>query len=167
MKALWVALSLLMVVCGNNEATPAETKHTFGWIERVRISPGGIVLAAKLDTGADHSSLHASEMTLFSRRGKQWVSCVVDNGEGDQVTIELPVVRTARIRRHGGSFEERPVVRLQVCLGETLREAEVNLVDRTALEFRMLIGRSFMKDRIVVDPAVEYSSEPNCNQRGK
>ncbi|MEW6349438.1 MAG: RimK/LysX family protein [Thermodesulfobacteriota bacterium] len=167
MHARWVVLSLLMVVCGNNEGAPTETKTTLGWVEKVRISPGEIVLAAKLDTGADHSSLHASQITVFRRAGKKWVTCVIDNGEGQRVTIELPLVRTARIRRHGGSYEERPVVRLQVCVKDTLREAEVNLVDRAAMEFRMLIGRSFMKDHIVVDPSVEFTSEPECGKRGK
>ncbi len=160
-------MSLLMVVCGTNETASTEPKITFGWLERVRIWPGEIVLAAKLDTGADHSSLHTSEMRVFSRRGAKWVRCTVDNGEGDKAAIELPVLRTARIRRHGGSYEERLVVRVEVCLGKILRHAEVNLVDRTALEFRMLIGRSFMKDRIIVDPAVEYTSEPSCGKRGK
>ena len=48
-------------------------KGIFGWIEKVKIHPGKILLHAKLDSGADHSSLSAMNIKEFKKKGKNWV----------------------------------------------------------------------------------------------
>jgi len=73
------------------------------------------------------------------------------------------MTRITRIRRHGGEIEERPVVILGICLGNVYLETEVNLVDRSGLEFPMLIGRAFMSSHVVVDPSRSFALELKCN----
>jgi hypothetical protein len=51
----------------------AEPGILAGYLENVQIMPSALELKAKLDTGADHSSLNASEIRIFNRDGKRWV----------------------------------------------------------------------------------------------
>ena len=139
-----------------------EDKAVVGWVERVEISPGNIVLQAKLDTGADNSSIHVADLNLFDRGGEQWARFEVTDQDGRTVSLERPVVRMAKIKRHKGTAQSRPVVMLAICLGSHRRSAEVNLVDRSRFSFPMLIGRSFLRPIFVVDPAKKFTALPAC-----
>ena len=77
--------------------------------------------------------------------------------------LERRVVRYAKMKQHGNRIRERPVIRLGICLGNTYREAEVNLEDREGFIYPLLIGRSFMQGRIIVDPDLKYTSSPTCS----
>jgi hypothetical protein len=142
----------------------AAQKKVVGWIEKVRIYPGGLIIRAKLDTGADNSSLDATNLTEFQRDGRRWVRFDLDNHEGEKVTIERPLLREANIKRHFHKAQKRPVIKIGVCLGSIYKETEVNLVDRTGFNYRMLIGRKFMEGAVIIDPAVKYTVEPNCSE---
>jgi hypothetical protein len=143
---------------------PAETKQVMGWLERARLLPENLLVRAKLDTGADNSSLSASNVEQFDRNGETWVRFSVTGPSGESTTFERQVIRTAKIKRHGEARQERPVVRMAICVGSAYREAEVNLVDRTGFKCQLLVGRSFMSGEMVVDPALEYATEPECEQ---
>jgi len=140
----------------------AESLPAAGWIERVGIMPGGVVVQAKLDTGADTSSLHASHVRWFTRDGKDWVGFDVTGNDGRTVHFEQPVLRKARIRSVAGGVQTRPVVTLGICLGETYHVTQVNLVDRSKVKEEMLIGRRFLEHRFLVDSARRHLLEPRC-----
>jgi len=142
----------------------SKDRQVFGWIEKVRIDPGKLVLQAKLDTGADNSSLCALILKEFDRGGIEWVRFEVTSYEGRKATLERPVIRRAKIKRFLGIGQERPVVRLGVCIGNIYREVDVNLVDRRRFKYEMLIGRSFMAGQIHVDPSSKFTQEPNCGE---
>ena len=142
-------------------ATAGE-KTVVGWIEKVRIYPGNFLVHAKLDSGAEYSSLDAANLTQFDRDGQPWVRFDVIEGEGQKITIERPLLRNATIKRHYLQAQKRPVIKLGVCLGNLYKETEVNLVDRTGFNYRMLIGRKFMEGAVVIDPSAKYTVEPNC-----
>jgi hypothetical protein len=150
--------ALMLVLPGS-----AAQKKVVGWIEKVRIYPGGLTIRAKLDSGAEYSSLHATNLSEFVRDGRRWVRFDVDNQAGGQVTIERPLLREAIIKRHFHKAQKRPVVKIGVCLGRIYKETEVNLVDRSGFNYRMLIGRKFMAGAVIIDPAVQYSIEPECS----
>ncbi len=141
----------------------AGAPHTVGWVERARIYPGDMVLEAKLDTGADTSSLCASHIEVFRRDGRRVVAFEVKCVEGRLVKLERPLVRMVRIKNRGVRTRERPVVMLGVCVGKLFRETEVNLVDRSNLDYPMLIGRSFLAHGLAVDAARQFTVEPTCS----
>lgn len=142
---------------------PAESKQVAGWLEKVCIYPGNLVIHAKLDTGAKNSSLNASHITEFTRNGEQWVRFKVTSRYGKTVTFERKVQRVAKIKRHGAEPQIRFSVRLGICLGSSYEEAEVNLVNRSDFNYQMLIGRSFLKGNAIIDPSLKYTTKPNCN----
>jgi hypothetical protein len=140
----------------------AQGKQVVGWLEKVRIYPGNLVIIAKLDTGAKNSSLNVSHVTVFERDGEQWVRFDVKSRYGKTVTIERKVERVMKIKRHGAKPEKRFAIRLGVCLGDSYKEVEVNLADRSGFLYQMLIGRSFLAGSFVVDSSAKYTTKPNC-----
>jgi len=158
----WLCLTVLFGSILSLSPSGAQHKDVVGRVEKVRISPGNLVLRAKLDTGAKTSSLHAPRITKFEKNGEDWVRFSVKNHRDEEATIERRIVRKARIKRKDREPEERLVILLGVCLGTRHREVEVNLVDRADFIYPMLIGRSFMIGHVLVDPELKYTSEPAC-----
>jgi hypothetical protein len=162
MKYPYVLLASLIGALVMAIPVVAADKQVVGWIEKVRIYPGNYLVHAKLDSGAEYSSLDAAKLTEFDRDGKRWVRFDLPQGDGGKVTIERPLLRTATIKRHFLGSQKRPVVKIGVCLGHIYKETEVNLVDRTGFNYRMLIGRKFMEGVVVIDPSAQYTIEPEC-----
>jgi hypothetical protein len=140
----------------------AQNKQLVGWIEKVRVYPGDLIIHAKLDTGAKSSSLGVSYFDKFKRNGKTWVSFELTDRNGKKAYFEKVVEKTARIKRHGRQYQRRPVIRLGICLGSVYKEVQVNLVDRSEFIYPMLIGRSFMEGLFVVDPSDKFTTKPQC-----
>jgi hypothetical protein len=158
-----VALAAMVMTCNVCSAADAtERLPIAGWLERARITPGGLVLDAKLDSGASRSSLHATNIQRFQRDGSEWLAFDLETGEGRPLRMERPLKRIARIRSAPGAEEERPVVTLGICVGNVYRVTEVNLVDRSGLAKPLLIGRSFLRGRLLVDLKNRYLLEPTC-----
>ena len=156
--ALAIALFLAVPCFG----APAHERLVVGYVERVRLFPGDLILRAKIDTGAKHSSLNAKNIDRSTRNGKSWVSFSITNHANESITIERPVHRIVTIRRHGGRNQEREVLSLGICLGSVFKEVEVNIIDRTGFNYQMVVGRSFLSGSFVVDPVEAFLLNPTC-----
>ncbi|MDP2644910.1 MAG: ATP-dependent zinc protease [Desulfobacterales bacterium] len=141
----------------------SQAKQVAGWLERVMVCPEKLVFRAKLDTGAKTTSLDASNIATFQRDGENWLRFDVTDFHGKQRTLEKRLVRVAKVKQHQKKAAERFVIHLGICLGELYRQVEVNITDRSGFNYRMLIGRSFMGDRLVVDPSIRFTTQPACN----
>jgi len=141
------------------------SRRVAGFIEKVVVGSPGAAFEAKLDTGADLSSIDATEIKQTSRRGQTWVGFTVVRVDGRQVKLSGRLVRYATIKR-AGSTTERPVVLLDICLGSVLRTVEVSLADRRGLDYDVLVGRNFMNGYFMVDPARVHVLTPSCPVRG-
>ena len=135
---------------------------TAGWIEKAVLLPHNISLHAKLDTGARTSSINAPDPDYFERDGKKWVRFRVTNKDIESVMIEAPVVRDSNIKRHFGEKQTRPVISLQICIGHVLKNVEVNLVDRSGLNYQLLVGRNYLEDSYLVNSGSTYVLSPDC-----
>jgi hypothetical protein len=60
------------------------------------------------------------------------------------------------VRDSGGHEEERPFIRIPVTLGTHTWEVDFSLTSRDNMKFRMLLGRTAMKDRFLVNPSLSY-----------
>jgi len=166
MKKSTILLCLILTFYAIGPAATAigvsKAKQIVGRAEIVKICPEGILFRAKLDTGADNSSLDASNITEFERDGKKWVRFKVVNFRGQKRTFEKRLIRYAKIKRKRQAPVERPVVRLSICVGKHFKEVEFNLADRTGFSYKMLIGCSFMDGVCIVDPGKKFTSKPEC-----
>ncbi|MGQ0594549.1 MAG: ATP-dependent zinc protease family protein [Gammaproteobacteria bacterium] len=161
------AMRLALLLCALLAPQAGLAMPVVGWVERVKIYPGEMILEAKLDTGAKRSSIDARDIETFERKGVTWVRFRIVNRDGNKLALERPLVRETKIQRHFGKRQRRPVVKLGVCVGDLYREVQVSLVTRKGFIYPMLIGRMFMKKQLLVDPALRYTVAPKCAQAPK
>ena len=154
---VWLGFSVPTVSAETD--TPRQTTRTvLGWAEHAILQPWGRKLKARLDTGANTASLHATDIEEFEKNGDDWVRFEFDHEDHDEIEIERPVVRYIRIIEE----DRRPVVELDFCLNETRYTAEFSLTDRGSLTYPMLLGRRFLAGVALIDPAKRYLAEPDC-----
>ncbi|WP_268236553.1 ATP-dependent zinc protease family protein [Microbacterium album] len=131
-----------------------------GWREWIGLPDLGVDwMKAKIDTGAQTSSLHAFALHEFERDGKAWVRFEIhpwQRSSDDAVQVELPVHDRRRVRSSSGHAEKRVVVLLELRLTDRSVLAEVTLTRRDAMGFRMLIGRQALRQGFLVDSAASY-----------
>lgn len=142
----------------------ANELPTFGYLEKVRVGPADLLMRAKLDTGADTSSIGYSKISFFEKAGVKWVRAHVTNIDGKSFNIERRIIRTSRIKRHDAPSIVRPVIRVSMCLGGIHKITEVSLADRSDFSVPVLIGRSFLAGAAIVDSGREYSINPDCKK---
>lgn len=150
----------------------AEEKSIYGLNEHVALPDFGLEVPAKLDTGAQTASLSARDIERFKRDGKSWVRFYLAIDEAHAQPIELPLHRISKIKRRAGDFDPeeektytpRPVVELDLCMGKAKRSIEVNLTDRTAFQYPLLIGSDALtRFEALVDPSLKYAAgKPGC-----
>ena len=133
-----------------------------GWIEKAMLYPQEIVFHAKLDTGAKTSSLHAHDLEYITRDGEDWVRFNIADGDTIIAAMEAPVVREATIKRHFGGKQTRPVIMLDLCIGHVRKKEQVNLVDRSGMNYPLLVGRNFLKGSLLIDSGSTYTLSPDC-----
>ena len=123
-----------------------------GAIEWVRVQPSGLKLEARIDTGADTTSIHADHIQLLEKDGKRYVRfTLTDPYTGQSVELERRLRRKVLIKQTSGPSERRFVVKLWVTMGETKELIEVTLSDRSDFEYPLLLGRNFLTDTVIVD----------------
>lgn len=139
-------------------------KQIIGWIERVQILPESFQLSAKIDTGADNSSLSIINPMEFLKGDEKWIRFSIPITADEAITLERPIKRFTRIKIKGGASQKRPVILLDLCVGTILKkDVPVNLADRRRFKYPMLIGRSFLKDSAIVDSSFTLSQQPSCS----
>ena len=152
------------------ETAPAATAKErvparLGYIENVIVGNLGLMMKAKLDTGADTSSVHARNLEVYKRGDRDhWVKFRLVGKDGRSIRYDQNVVRFASIKTKTGGTIRRPVIRMPICVGGRWGRAEINLADRGDFEYEMLIGREFLAGRVVVDSGGKFMSEAACEQ---
>ncbi|CAH6836602.1 Peptidase [Vibrio chagasii] len=133
----------------------AEPLFKVGHIEVVEVN--GMTFPAKLDTGADVSSMNAVNIKRFKKDGQDMVTFTYQNNQGDKQEFTKPVIDVMRIKaKKGEKVNIRPVVEMKVKLGDLEKEVRVNLQDRSRFEYSMILGKNFLKYGAVVSSDEDY-----------
>lgn len=137
-----------------------KEKMIVGWRETLSLPSLGIdEINAKIDTGAKTSCLHAFKVESFKKEQALWVRFWIHPVQHDTevVTVcEAAVVDERSVRDSGGHEEVRYVIEVDVSIGGQTWPIEVTLTNRENMAFRMLLGRTAMHDRIMVDPVESF-----------
>lgn len=137
-----------------------EKRQVLGWREWLALPDLGIpAIKAKIDTGARTSALHAASVESVRKRGIELVRFHVHpvRSRPDIVVRgEAEVLDWRVVSDSGGHRERRIFVRTRLAAGEDEWPIEINLTDRETMLFPMLLGRTAMAGRAVVEPAHSY-----------
>jgi hypothetical protein len=126
-----------------------------GWREWLALPALGLpAVKAKIDTGARSSSLHVIGLESHERDGRTWLRfTVAPRRRGGRLFIcEAPAADRRDVTDSGGRITQRWFVRTEIELGGRRFSAEINLTDRGDMLFPMLLGRTAMRGRLMVDP---------------
>jgi hypothetical protein len=131
-------------------------KPVIGWREWVGLPELGVDgVKAKVDTGARSSSLHAWDIEVDGDVVRFSVHPVQDDDD-IVVQAEAPLVEHRDVRSSNGDVEERPVIRTVAVLRGEQIPIELTLSRRDEMGFRMLLGRSAVRRRFLVDPGRSF-----------
>jgi len=128
------------------------------WIHLPELLDGGWV-KAKVDTGARTSAIHAWDVTPEQRDGRTWVRFQLHPLQHDDrhvVEAAAPLIEEREVRSSNGEVELRPVIETPISLGGRRHVIELTLTKRDQMGFRMLLGRTGLARRALVDPGRSY-----------
>lgn len=132
----------------------SDSLLTVGYIEQIDLPEWRVyALTAKLDTGALSSALHVENISCWE---DGWVTFDVPLASGARSHVEAQLVRRGQVRSTTGKVEWRNFVATRLCLGPIERDIEIGLVDRSAMNYRMLLGRAALAGGCMVDPARSF-----------
>lgn len=134
-----------------------------GWREWVALPELGLTrVKAKIDTGARTSALHAFHLhTLDEPCHKKQKVCFKVRSltrQGTRRVIECvaDLVDIREITDSGGHKERRYVICTPLVVGQYSWPIEITLTSRDNMRFKMLLGRTALSSRFIVDPGRSY-----------
>ncbi len=137
-----------------------ESLTPVGWREWVQLPELGLPwIKAKVDSGARTSALHAFSLEEFEEAGHHMVRFEI---HPLQRNSELSIVCCAPVRDRrvvsdsGSHCEERIVIESLLQAGTASWPIELTLTRRDNMKFRMLLGRTAMEDRLLIDPGASF-----------
>ncbi|WAT16950.1 RimK/LysX family protein [Aurantiacibacter sp. MUD11] len=149
-----------------DDTKPKKTKRSpslvVGWRELVELPELGLHgVPAKIDTGARTSSLHAEILEKFERDGQSYVRFAVDFEQQHVRQIcEAVHVDWRGITSSNGKTQRRMIIKTPLTIGSLTFRAEISLADRSDMKFPMLIGRSSLRRRFLVDSGHSWLQTP-------
>jgi hypothetical protein len=140
--------------------TTAKDLLVVGWREWISLPALGIpVIKAKVDTGARTSALHAFSLNSFKENGKDKIRFLIHPYQRKKKPVIECITELKEMRwvtDSGGHREERPVIETLFRIGNYEWPIEITLTSRDDMRFRMLLGRTAMVKRVLVNPMTSY-----------
>jgi ribosomal protein S6--L-glutamate ligase len=123
-----------------------------GWEEWLSFPDLGIpAVKAKVDTGARTSALHAISIRPEKGNSRRVRFIIQPNPDDAHHLVECvaPVVDIREITSSNGIHEHRYVIETPIRVGDRTWSIEVTLTNREQMSYKMLLGRSALKDVVV------------------
>ena len=139
---------------------PYPDRLLIGWREWLALPDIGITaIKAKIDTGARTSALHAFYVEHFKRGGTDRVRFgihPIQKRSDPALQCEATLLDQRTVTDSGGHREKRYVIETRVVAGGIDWPIQLTLTNRDTMRFRMLLGRTALEDRFLVDPTKSY-----------
>lgn len=116
-------------------------------------------IKAKIDTGARTSAVHAWDIMAFEKDGAKWVRFELhplQKNNTKRIYCDAPVMDERLIRSSNGQITKRFLIRTRLKLGSRTWPIDLTLSRRDEMGFRMLLGRTALSGRTLIDPSASY-----------
>lgn len=137
-----------------------KNKQIIGWREWISLPELGIKrIKTKIDTGARTSALHAFQIDTYHEHGKTKVKFLIHPKQGTThkvLTCVADLVDLRWITDSGGRREHRYVIKTIMQAGDMSWPIELTLTSRDNMRFRMLLGRTALRGRFMIDISSSY-----------
>ncbi|MCL1126171.1 ATP-dependent zinc protease family protein [Shewanella surugensis] len=150
-------LGLLTLLFSLSVTGGAAEKKVIGATADMSVEGTGLNYIARIDTGAAKTSLNAKDIKVEDSNGKTMrhdigkiVSFTTVNGEGLSKRMSAKIIGVSKIINSQGE-ERRYIVKLKIVYHGESRKVRVNLRDRSRMDYKLLIGRDWLKGQYMVD----------------
>lgn len=113
---------------------------------------------AKIDTGAQSSSIHAEDIKTFEKieNGKPvlYVTFQTRDESFQARTYTRPVVKVGEVKSALG-VSKRYYIREKIWIGNAYHYVNVNLADRSHLKRKFLVGKNILDEGYLVNTALQ------------
>jgi hypothetical protein len=142
-------------------AKTGRRKPVVGWREWVGLPDLGIDrIKAKFDTGARTSAIHAFGVEAYeTQKGQARIRFHLHPRQHRRlpsIACDAEVKEIRQVTNSGGLREPRFVIETTLQIGDNNWPIELTLSKRDEMGFRMLVGRTAIRRRFVVDPGRSY-----------
>ncbi len=145
-------LTLLLVT----SCVSIVNKHIIGQTEMIVVVETGLAFKARIDTGAKHTSIHATDISveggsevMAENIGKE-ITFKTSNEKNESRYIKTAIKEVSRVRSSQGR-EFRYVVELKLSWKDVSKKVKVNLRNREKMTYKLLIGRNWLENDFIVD----------------
>ena len=138
------------------ERSPASlNSKMIGNLEKVHVGEDrDLQYYAKIDSGAESSSIHAKNISTFEKlengRHVSYVKFETTDENSFHKTMVRPIVKVDEVRSALGS-NLRYFIREKVWIGDSFYYVNVNLADRSRLKRKFLIGKNILDENYIIN----------------
>ncbi len=129
----------------------SKEKKTIGRVEEVEFPELGIVVHARIDTGAKTSALWASKISIGANGGLTAVLFGEEHPEYTDKELYFEEYERTVVSSSNGAAETRYKVKLLVKLAGRNIRASFTLANRSTQVYPVLIGRNVLLGKFIVD----------------
>lgn len=138
-----------------------KARTIIGWREIVALPDLGVdTIKAKVDTGARTSAIHAFDVHRFKKGNDDWVRFTLhprQRRRWPEVTCEARVIGIRQVMSSNGARERRMFIKTRLKIGPYTFPIELSLATRDEMGYRILIGRTALRKRFIVDSGSSYT----------
>lgn len=137
-----------------NVVKPKHVLKVIGGVEPIYFLPMKTPFEARIDTGAETSSMDVNALEFFERDGQKWVRFELENRKSaEKHAFEKKIFRQTTIRRINEK-EERTVVVMDVKFAGEIVKTQFSLATRDKFNYQALVGRNIINGRFIIDTSV-------------
>ena len=130
-------------------------KKVLGRKEKITLPELGLnLIAAKIDTGAYTSSLHAEEIRIQEAEGRKILYFKIlmpTHRKYTGKTLAFESFREKKVKNSFGQAEVRYLIETELQLAGETFQAEFTLTDRSSMKNSILLGRKILRGSFLVD----------------
>lgn len=153
---LSLKLGLLTLLLSISVTGCTVEKKIIGATADMSVEGTGLNFIARIDTGAGRTSLNATDFVVedndinMHRNVGKMLSFTTMNAEGQSKRLQAKIVGINKVTNSQG-VERRYIVKLSIVYHGESRKVRVNLRDRSRMDYKLLIGRDWLKGHYMVD----------------